>query len=242
MIQRVNSWKYILILWMTAVIAAAFLIRIPEIPILYETARNLVFHVPLWFAMSASFLAGLICSIRFLASGKARMDRLAESATVVGILFGIAGLITGSIWARFTWGTWWTFSEPKMNLSAMALMIYIAYTLLRSAFDDPVKRAKAAAVYNVFAATTLPFLIYIIPRQLPSLHPGADGSPAFSDMTAIELRLVFYPAAIGFIALAAWLIQLRTRWLDAQAEWQEIQFEHAGKSGVDSPEYMNKKQ
>jgi heme exporter protein C len=60
-------------------------------------------------------------------------------------------------------------------------------------------------VYNIFAVSTIPFLLYIIPRQLPSLHPGADGNPAFSEITAPELRLVFYPAVIGFIALSIWI-------------------------------------
>ncbi|MBP3192633.1 cytochrome c biogenesis protein CcsA [Natronogracilivirgula saccharolytica] len=198
---------------MTAVLTAGFLMPVPDIPILHETSRNLFFHVPMWFAMTVVFAGGLIFSIRYLASNNMRMDALAESATMIGILFGICGLLTGSLWARFTWGTWWTFAEPKMNLSAMALMIYVAYFILRSAFDDPEKRAKTAAVYNIFAATTVPFLLYVIPRQLPSLHPGADGNPAFSDLTAPELRLVFYPAVLGFIGLAIWIIQLRYRYL-----------------------------
>ncbi len=201
---------------MTAVLIAGFLIPVPEIPILYETTRNLFFHVPMWFTMTVVFGAGLFFSIRYLASSTLRFDHLAESATLIGILFGICGLLTGSLWARFTWGTWWTFAEPKMNLSAMALMIYVAYFILRSAFDDPEKSAKIAAVYNVFAATTIPFLLYVVPRQLPSLHPGADGNPAFSDLTAPELRLVFYPAVIGFIGLAVWIIQLRYRFLTLQ--------------------------
>ncbi len=210
---KLHLWKYVLLFWMTAVLLAAFLIRVPDIPILHQTSRNLFFHVPMWFTMTVVFGAGLVFSIRYLVNNNLRMDALAESATLVGLLFGICGLLTGSLWARFTWGTWWTFAEPKMNLSAMAMMIYVAYFILRSSFEDPEKRAKIAAVYNVFAATTVPFLLYVVPRQLPSLHPGADGNPAFSDLTAPELRLVFYPAIIGFIGLAAWIIQLRYRYV-----------------------------
>lgn len=209
---KLSLWKYLLLIWMTVVLIAGFLISIPDIPILHETSRNLFFHVPMWFTMTVAFGVGLVFSIRYLVNSKLRMDAMAESATMIGILFGVCGLLTGSLWARFTWGTWWTFAEPKMNLSAMAMMIYVAYFILRAAFDDPEKRAKVAAVYNVFAATTVPFLLYVIPRQLPSLHPGADGNPAFSDLTVPELRLVFYPAVIGFIGLAAWIIQLRYRY------------------------------
>lgn len=207
-----SIWKYLVAIWLTIVITMAFAIEVPQIPILEETSRNLVFHVPMWFTMTVMFLAGVVYSIRYLANPQIRFDILAESITKVGVLFGVCGLITGSLWARFTWGTWWTFAEPKMNLAAMALMIYVAYFILRSAFDDPHKRAKMAAVYNIFAATTIPFLIYIIPRQLPSLHPGADGNPAFDEITAPELRLVFYPAVIGFIGLAFWITDILKRY------------------------------
>ncbi len=195
---------------------AGFLIEIPMIPILWETSRNLFLHVPMWFTMIAIFSVGLVYSIRYLKNGDFDMDTHAETATAVGIVFGICGLLTGAMWARFTWGAWWTFAEPKLNLSALAMMIYVAYFILRSAFDDPEKRAKVAAVYNIFAASTIPFLLFIIPRQLPSLHPGADGNPAFSDLTAPELRWIFYPAIVGFIGLAFWMKEILYRYKKLQ--------------------------
>jgi heme exporter protein C len=210
--MTLKPWKYIVAVWMTVVIAVGFLIPIPDIAILKESARNLFLHVPMWFTMAVCFAAGLYYSIRYLNTPNIAFDRKAETATQIGLIFGICGLLTGSIWARFTWGTWWTFAEPRMNLSALGMMIYVAYFVLRTAFDNPEKRAKIAAVFNVFAATTIPFLLYIIPRQLPSLHPGADGNPAFSEITAPELRYIFYPAVIGFIALAVWLNEILNRY------------------------------
>jgi heme exporter protein C len=207
----VNFWKYAVAIWMTLVVVFGFLIEIPMIPILEETARNLFLHVPMWMTMSFCFLLGLINSLRYLATERQDFDTRAASVTAVGVLFGICGLLTGSLWARFTWGTWWTFAEPKINMSAMAMMIYAGYFILRGAFSDEIKKARISAVFNVFAATTIPFLIYIIPRQMPSLHPGADGNPAFSDMTAPELRLIFYPAVIGFIGLGMWLYDITYR-------------------------------
>lgn len=204
-------WKIAVAVWLTLVIILGFLIRIPMIPILEETARNLFLHVPMWMTMSVCFFIGVVYSIRFLASENMDFDMRASSVTKVGVVFGICGLLTGSLWARFTWGTWWTFAEPKINMSAMAMMIYVGYFVLRGAFTDQIKRAKVSAVFNIFAATTIPFLLYIIPRQLPSLHPGADGNPAFSDMTAPELRVIFYPAVIGFIGLGMWLYDLTYR-------------------------------
>ncbi len=206
-----KPWKYIVAIYMTIVISAGFLIRIPQIPILEQSARNLFLHVPMWFTMTIAFGMAFYFSLRYLNDENIQWDMKAETATAVGLVFGICGLLTGSLWAKFTWGSWWTFSEPKMNLSALAMLIFVAYFILRKAFNDPARRAKISAVYNIFGVTTIPFLLYIIPRQLPSLHPGADGNPAFSDMTAPELRLIFYPAVIGFMALALWIMDVVNR-------------------------------
>ena len=161
-------------IWMTVVLVAGFLIPIPEIAILEQSARNLFLHVPMWFTMMTAFSISFVHSIRYLSSEDLTFDRKAETATTVGLLFGICGLVTGSLWARFTWGTWWTFAEPRMNLSALGMLIFVAYFILRQAFDDPEKRAKIAAVYNVFGVTTIPFLLYVIPRQLPSLESSKE--------------------------------------------------------------------
>lgn len=210
--MKLKPWKYAVALWMTGVIIAGFLIPLPDIPILEQSARNLFLHVPMWFTMAVCFAGGLFYSIKFLSTESMATDRKAATITQVGLVFGICGLLTGSLWARFTWGTWWTFAEPRMNLSALAMMIYVAYFVLRTAFDNPEKRAKISAIFNIFAATTIPFLLYIIPRQLPSLHPGAEGNPAFSEITAPELRYVFYPAIVGFIGLAFWLTDIGVRY------------------------------
>ena len=205
-----------IIIWLSFFIIAGLIISVPDIQILKQSSRNLFYHVPMWFTMFVAFFSSFVYSVRYLNNPKPDFDHKAAAFTTVGILFGICGLFTGSLWARFTWGAWWTFAEPRMNLSAVALLILSAYFVLRSAFDDPEKRAKMAAVYNIFAVSTVPFLFYIIPRQLQSLHPGAEGNPAFSEITAPVLRLIFYPAILGFIALSFWIAQLIYRYLRIQ--------------------------
>lgn len=219
-------WKWFTAVWMTAVLVAGFLIPIPRIPILEESARNLFLHVPMWFTMMVMFVVAFWYSLRFLNSGNLRDDHSASAATATGLIFGLSGLFTGSVWARFTWGTWWTFAEPRMNLAAMTMMIFVAYFILRSAIDDPEKRARISSVYNIFGVTTAPFLLYIIPRQLPSLHPGAEGNPAFSEITAPELRYIFYPAVVGFIALAFWIYDVvkRTKRLEELSLESSVNF------------------
>lgn len=213
-----KPWKYVVAAWMTLVIIGGFLIEIPDIPILEQTARNIFFHVPMWMTMFVLFLISFWYSIKYLNEPNMDFDIKASSAASVGVAFGVCGLLTGSLWARFTWGSWWTFAEPKMNLAALALMIYVAYFVLRSAFDDHEKRAKLSAVYNIFAVTTIPFLLYVVPRQLTSLHPGADGNPAFSEITADELRYILYPAFIGFIAIGFWIYDVLHRYKKVQFE------------------------
>ena len=105
-------------------------------------------------------------------------------------------------------------------MAALQLLIYGAYFVLRSALEDPEKRARLSAAYNLLAFSTVPFLLYVLPRQMASLHPGADGNPAFSDMTAPVMRFVFYPAVIGFIGLF-WVLytqRVRMSWLLYKAE------------------------
>jgi heme exporter protein C len=207
----IKFWKWLTAVGLTLILIFGFLIDIPNIPILEQSARNLFFHVPMWMTMTTLFAMSLFYSLRYLAKGELSMDLKALSAAQAGMLFGVCGLLTGSMWARFTWGTWWTFAEPKINMAAMAMTIYVGYLLLRSALEDPEKRARLSGVYNIFAATSVPFLLYILPRQLPSLHPGADGNPAFSEITAPELRLIFYPASVAFIMLGLWVYDLILR-------------------------------
>lgn len=209
--MNISWWKHLTAIWMTAVVVAGLWITIPDIPILRQSARNIFFHVPMWFTMYACYIVSAWYAFRFLQRKRPSDDRMSVAFLQTGVYFGTAGILTGSLWARYTWGTWWTFAEPRMNLAAIALLMFASYLFLRDAIDDPDKRGRLSAVYNLFAFTAAPFLFYIVPRQLPSLHPGADGNPAFSEITAPELRYVLYPAFLGFMALGFWMAQLRYR-------------------------------
>ncbi len=206
--------KPLIVVWVTGVIVAGFLVPVPRIPILEHTARNLYFHVPLWFALMAAFLLSGFYSARVLANGRIEDDIRASQAALVGIAFGIMGIVTGMVWARFTWyvGTskWWN-NDPKQVMAAVQLMIYASYFVLRNSFDEPARRARVSAVYNLFAASTVPFLLYVLPRQLESLHPGGEGNPAFDEVTDPAMRLIFYPAVIGMISIFWWIYSQRVR-------------------------------
>lgn len=181
--------------------------------ILSETIRNTYFHVPLWFGMVLIFLGSVVFSIRYLRGFREDDDQKAVALTTVGILYGILGLITGAIWAKNTWGAYWSW-DVKQNMTAIALLIYFAYFVLRNSFEDPERKARLGAVYNIFAFATLIPLIYVIPRMTDSLHPGAGGNPAFGSQDLDNtMRMVFYPAVIGWTLFGYWMAGLYYRTL-----------------------------
>jgi heme exporter protein C len=186
--------------------------QVPRLDILNETIRNVYYHVPVWFAMLFMMTISLIQSILSLAKNDLKNDTRAYNAAVVGFFFSIPGLLTGSMWAKYTWGTWWTFQDPKLNGVAISILIYLAYFILRSSVDDESKRARISAVYNVFAFVMMNVFIMVLPRLTDSLHPGNGGNPAFAKYDLDDnMRLVFYPAVIGWILFSFWLFDIRNR-------------------------------
>ena len=204
---------------LTGVIMAGFLGHIPQLDILEQSARNLYFHVPMWFTLMGATIVSAYHSLWYLQTRDRLRDLRAREAARLALIFGLLGLVTGMVWARFTWyegtGKWWNF-DPKQSMAAVLLLIYGAYFVLRDSLEDQDTRGRVAAVYNLFAVVTMPFLLYIIPRQLPSLHPGGEGSPAFSQTDlAPAMRWVFYPSVLAFLGLF-WVLytqRVRLSWI-----------------------------
>ncbi len=201
--------------WMSVVLGLGFLGPVPNLPILEQSARNLYFHVPMWFVLYAAAIAGAWHAGRYLATGRTVHDVRSEAAWMVSTVAGVTALVTGVVWSRFTWyqgtGLWWS-PEPRPNMVAVQLLISGAYFILRGSLDRPRQRARLSAVYALFATATMPFLTYVLPRRMASLHPGAEGNPAVSQMDlAGDMRWVFYSAAVGFLMLAWWLYTQRVR-------------------------------
>src|SRR5690606_26213372 len=115
------------------------------------------------------------------------------------------------IWANYTWGSPWS-GDPKQNGSAIALLIYLAYFVLRNSLEDKQQRGRISAVYNIFAFAALIPLLFILPRLTDSLHPGNGGNPGFNsyDLDS-RLRMVFYPAVLGWTLLGIWVVNVRSR-------------------------------
>jgi len=127
------------------------------------------------------------------------------------LIFGFMGIFTGMIWANYTWGSPWH-GDPKQNGAAISLLVYLAYFVLRGSVENAEQRARLSAAYNIFAFAAMIPLIFIIPRMQDSMHPGSGGNPGFNmyDLDS-KMRMVFYPACIGWILLGSWIATLRIR-------------------------------
>ncbi len=204
-------WKIVCVILLMYTVTAGMLLPVPRLDILNETIRNLYYHVPMWFTMIFLFAGAFGYSILYLRSKDLKHDHYAVQLTQTGIFFSILGMLTGMEWAKYTWGEMWS-NDPKQLGTALCMLIYFAYNILRSGIKDDEKRAQVSAVYNVFAFAMMIPLIFIIPRMVDSLHPGNGGNPAFKkyDLDS-NMRMVFYPAVAGWVMLGAWIASLKIR-------------------------------
>jgi len=193
--------------------------RFPWRPIIHETIRNTFFHVAIWMSMFILLIISCYHSIRYLIYKDLHSDHWSASLTTVALVFGIAGILTGSMWAKYAWGTFWT-PDIKLNMSATAMLVYFAYWFLRASIKDIDTKARLSAVYNIFGFVCLMFLVMVVPRMSgsDSLHPGNGGNPAFGGEDLDNtIRCIFYPAIIGYALIGYWMAQLNYRFLSLKS-------------------------
>jgi heme exporter protein C len=216
-----NWWKILCVIFLVYTFTAGLLLKVPRLEVLHETIRNLYFHVCMWFSMMILFTVSVVNAVKYLRTNNMRFDILSRNYATIGILFGLLGYATGTIWASYTWAdpnkpVIDSFSaiakDPKLIGAAIALLIYLAYMVLRDSIQDIDKKARISSVYNIFAYAFLFPSIWIVPRLMESLHPGGNGNPAlnYKDIDPM-MRLVFYPAVIGWTLLGVWIVTLKAR-------------------------------
>ncbi len=202
--MRRDWWKYLSGVLLLYAVIAGFLVQIPETTN-EETARNLFYHVGMWFGMFSMLTTGFIFSLRYLRKFNENEDLIAVEAVNVGLVFGLLGFLTGMIWGKYTWSKPLDL-DPKLIGAAVGIIIYMAYLILRGSLDDVHKRAKVSAVYNIFAFFMWIVFVLIRPRL------GAEGiHPKNVEGLSTPMRLVFFPAMIGWTLLAFWMMSLRVR-------------------------------
>ncbi len=208
-------WKILAGILLLYAVVGGFIIKISfeGMEVAAESMRNLFYHVGMWFGMLTMLITGFVYSLRYLRKFDELEDIKAVEAVNVGLMFGFLGIFTGMIWANFTWGSPWV-KDPKLNGAAVGLLIYLAYAILRGSIDDTHKRAKVAAIYNVFAFFLWIVLVIILPRLAgESIHPagGGNANTIMPMHLPPSMRLIFYPAMLGWILLGVWIYKLRVR-------------------------------
>ncbi len=190
----------------------------PYVPALDERARILVFHVPLaWIAVIA-FCISMIYSIQYLKRKEAFLDIKASSAALMGLVFTFLATITGMVWAKFNWGSYWSW-DPRQTSILVLMIIYFAYFALRSSINEPTQRARFSGAYSVIAFISAIFLVFILPRLQPGLHPGSqkdsNTGPVISPQDGLLDSSLLYSFGISlfaFILVCYWLMNLYIRY------------------------------
>ena len=205
-----KALKLLLLPYLAAVVAAAFLWPKPAQGFIGESSRIVFFHVPCAWTSSLAFLVAAAYSLAYLRRRNPWHDEIACAAVKLGLFFGVLTLITGSLFASIMWGTWWNW-DPRESSYLLLVFLYAAYLFLRSAIDDAERKARIAAVYALFAVVLMPFLVFVAPRVTASLHPQTVINPQGKILMDTPTRAVFFGALAGFSGLFVWMLSLEAR-------------------------------
>lgn len=208
------------ILWLAGslVIVGAFAYAPLAQDFIGQSSRILFFHVPMAWTSFVAFIAAGAWSLRYLMKRDIRSDYASHAAVEIGIVFCILATVSGAIWARIMWGSYWNW-DPRQTSITMALLFYGAYLALRDAVPDEERRRRLSASYAVLGLAVAPFLFFVLPRMASfTLHP----EPVINQGGKIEMNSrmlhVLLLGAATFTAFFFWLHNLRTRVLRLRDE------------------------
>lgn len=185
----------------------------PRERVMGEVQRIFYFHVAsAWVSMLAFFVT-LVAGLLYLRTANRPWDRLGHASVEVGLVFTLMTLLSGSIWARPIWNTWWTW-DPRLTTYTILALIYVAYLMLRQGIEDPARRARFAAVYGILGFVSVPLTFFSI-RWWRTIHPVVIGNGSATaeggfDMTP-EMRLVFFFSLFTFTVLYGCFLANRLR-------------------------------
>jgi heme exporter protein C len=215
-------WKILLFLAMSAIIVFSFTTPMPQ-KMIGEASRIFYYHIPQAWICVLAFAMSMVFSIRYLVSKDPAEDDKAVAAARLGFVFCLLATITGSIFAKVTWGSFWNW-DPRETSVFILLLIYGAYFALRAAVEIEEKKASLSAVYSIFAFVTVPFLIFVVPRIVPSLHPEdsiVDENLKFT--MGPTVKMIFFSSLALFTILFFWMFDLARRVLKIERYQMELE-------------------
>jgi heme exporter protein C len=209
MIEK-RVWPWVLGGFMVLVIWAAFFYAPAARGFKGESDRIVFFHVPQAWVAVLAFCVNLIASLRYLRTRDLLDDARAAAAARLGLVFSVLATVTGSVFAKVMWGSFWNWDPREVSI-AILLLVYAAYFALREAIPDDERRASLSAAYAVLAFVTMPFLVFVVPRIYWSLHPDTIINARGSLGMESHMFQVLMAALVGFTGLFVWLYTLDVR-------------------------------
>jgi heme exporter protein C len=187
------------VLLLTGIVLAFY--WVPNAPVEGFRQRIFYLHVPVALTAYACFVAGAWKALRLLWTRDQRYDLESYTAVHMGVIFGVLTLATGSIWARTSWGVWWTWSERQLVLFLVLFLFYSAYFMLRFSVEPGPRRANISAVYALFGVVLIPISFLAIRLAENLIHPVVFSRDVDENLTAGQF-LTFLVCLGGTLALA----------------------------------------
>ena len=208
--KRSSLWPWALFVWMVVVTWAAFFYAPSAKGFKGESARIVFFHVPQAWVAVLAFCVNLVASLRYLRRRDLLDDARAAAAARLGLIFSVLATVTGSIFAKVMWGSFWNWDPREVSI-AILLLVYAAYFALREAIPDDERRAALSSSYAALAFVTMPFLVFVVPRIYWSLHPDTLINTRGSIDMESRMFQVLMGSLVGFTGLFFWLYTLDVR-------------------------------
>lgn len=234
---QLNGWQKALLaldvlaaLGMALAVWAALIYARPAINLAgdEQTAQRIFyFHMGCNMAALVGFILSVIGSLGYLIRRRLEWDWVAQASVEVGTIFGVGVLVSGSLWARPTWNTYWTW-DPRLTTATITVLIYLAYLLFRNGIDNRHTRARFASIYAIFAFLSVP-LTYYSARWFRSIHPvvfngnNADAQGGFNIGPSMGQTLSI--TMIGFLLLYVALMLHRWRQLRLETRVEDLREE-----------------
>ncbi len=190
--------------------------------------RIFYFHVAAGWVGYLAFGVTALAGILYLLKRQRRFDNLAVSSAEIGVVFTAANLVSGSVWARPTWGTWWSWDDPRLTLAAIVLLVYIAYLMLRNAIDDPERRARLSSIYGIVGFLSVP-LSFISVRIWRTIHPAVIGTTSETAQGGFDMSgnmvVVLLFSIFTFSLLYAVLLHYRLKLEDMREQVEDLKMQ-----------------